>query len=147
MKKESVGQRGKTAEKIVEAVLKEWNSSSGFAFWRLPDARAAMGRLAAQPGDVCYFCGSNAGIIEIKSTEHDFRLPKDKVSQLPSLLKFEMAGAKSVIVVLHKRIGKWRLLLPSQLDTGVPSWDLRDYVTFDSAEEALKSTGYFQLGE
>jgi len=143
MKSESVGQRGKTAEKIVEALLKDWNRSQGFAYWRLADARAAMGRLAAQPGDFGYFCGENAGIIEVKSTEHNYRLPKAMLSQLPTLLKLEMAGASSVILVLHKGTELWRWIKPDLLDPSAPSWDLRNFATFSSAEEALKATGYF----
>lgn len=70
MKKESIGQRGKTAEKAVELVLKKWNSKTSFAFHRLPDARAAhMGRLGASPADFLYFHDRFGGFIE--GQEHD----------------------------------------------------------------------------
>lgn len=143
MKNETVGQRGKTAEKLVEAILKRWNNRADFAYWRLPDSRSARSFLAAQPGDICYFSGQHAGIIEIKSTEHSRRLPKAMISQLPTLMKLELAGASSVILVLHKGLEKWRVVLPSQLEQGLPSWDLSGFPLHDTAEAALKSTGYF----
>lgn len=143
MKKETVGQRGKAAEKLVEAILKRWNNRADFAYWRLPDSRSARSFLAAQPGDICYFSGQHAGIIEIKSSEHSHRLPKAMISQLPTLMKLELAGASNVILVLHKGLDKWRVVLPSQLEQGLPSWDLSAFPLHDTAEAALKSTGYF----
>lgn len=143
MKNETVGQRGKAAEKLVEAILKRWNNRADFAYWRLPDSRSARSFLAAQPGDICYFSGKHAGIIEIKSSEHPYRIPKAMISQLPTLMKLELAGASSVILVLHKGLDKWRVVLPSQLEQGLPSWDLSAFPLFDTAEAALKSTGYF----
>ena len=143
MKKETVGQRGKAAEKLVEAILKRWNNRADFAYWRLPDSRSARSFLAAQPGDICYFSGPHAGIIEIKSAEHPYRIPKAMISQLPTLMKLELAGASSVILVLHKGLDKWRVVLPSQLEQGLPSWDLSAFPLHDTAEAALKSTGYF----
>jgi len=102
-----------------------------------------MGRVAAQPGDMCYFCGDNAGIIEIKSSTHPYRIAKDKISQLPILHKLDLAGGKSVVLILHSELNLWRAVLPSQLPFGVPSWDLSGFPTYTTAEEALLSTGYF----
>jgi hypothetical protein len=138
---------GKETEKIVEKLFIEWNHSQAFAWHRMPDARAARGRLAAQPADYLYRCGEHAGFIEVKALKHEYRLPKDRVSQLPTLLKWNLAGSDDLILVFHYMIGKWRWMFPHQLETDVPSWDLSCFVTFDSAEEALKSTGYFNVGE
>ena len=77
---------GKETEKIVEKLFVEWNHSQSFAWQRMPDARAARGRLAAQPADYLYRCGKHAGFIEVKALKHECRLPKDRVSQLPTLL-------------------------------------------------------------
>jgi hypothetical protein len=143
MTKSTIGQRGKAAEKAVEAVLKKWNNKTEFAYWRLPESRSARSFLAAQPGDMCYFCGDYAGIIEVKSTEHSKRIAKDKISQLAVLNKLELAGASSVILINHSVEDKWRVVLPTQLEMGVPSWDLSGFPLFDSAAEALLSTGYF----
>ena len=143
--KEKIGQRGKQAEKIVETVLKKWNSRVTFAYWRLPDSRSARSFLVAQPGDYCFFSGAYSGILEVKSSLHPSRIAKDKISQLPTLQKLELAGAHSVILIHHSEIDKWRVLYPSELAMNVPSWDLTDVPTFDSAEDALISTGYFVL--
>ena len=145
MKTEKIGQRGKTAEKLVEAVLKKWNGQSGFAYHRLADARAAMGRLGASPADFLYFSGGKAGFLEVKSTTHNFRLARAAVSQLPTIQKFSHAGAYNLILVYHSTLDVWRVLFPGGLSMEVPSWDLTDVPTFDSAEDALISTGYFVL--
>lgn len=143
MIKESVGQRGKAAEKAVKTLLEKLNNQADFAFWRLADARAAGGRLQAQPGDFAYFSKGKGGVLEVKSTEHDYRLTKDAVSQLPTLTKLHLAGAQCPILVLHKALNQWRVIFPIDLPIGPPSWDLRQFPLYGSAEEALRSTGFF----
>lgn len=143
------GQRGKKAEEKVNAILKRWNEKAGFAYFRLPDARAAMGRLAAQPGDFVYYHGGIldpdwSGIIEVKSTAHNFRIAKDKISQLATLKKLEAAGARSVILVWHTESDVWRAIDPCDLEDGVPSWDLSRFPAWKDAETALLSMRYFQ---
>lgn len=142
--KEATGQRGKLAEKAVEKLLKKWNSRAAFAYWRLPDTRSARSYLAAQPGDFAYFCDGSGGIIEVKSTEHAYRLPRAMVPQLPTLNMMHLAGAQSIILVNHSKEGVWRWALPEKLQTDAPSWDLRSYPTYASAEEALMATGWFR---
>ena len=141
----NISNTGKKAEKLVEAVLKKWNNNSGFAYFRLQDSRAARNFLVAQPGDFAYYCGPRAGILEVKSTQHSYRLAKDKVSQLPTLKKLSMAGASNLVLVHHYLEGVWRILYPGGLDASVPSWDLRNVETYPDAESALFSTGYFDL--
>ena len=138
-----LGDRGKAAEKTVEAVLKRWNGRGDFAYWRLPDARSARNFLAAQPGDFAYFNKPRAGIIEVKETQHSYRIAKDKISQLATLKKLDLAGASSVILIHHSVEDVWRAVLPYDLDSSVPSWDLRDFPTFATAEVALISTDFF----
>jgi hypothetical protein len=82
MNEPTMGQRGKSAEKVVESILRGWNSKANFAYWRLPDSRSARSYLAAQPGDFVYFADPYAGIIEVKETLHAVRIAKDKISQL-----------------------------------------------------------------
>lgn len=138
------GDRGKAAEKAVEDVLRQFNQSLYFAYWRLPDARAAMGRLAAQPGDFVYFSNGRGGIIEAKETKHDFRIAKDKISQLAVLHKLAEAGARSLIVVHHSTTDLWRAVRPEHLKIGPPSWDLSEFPTYKSAEAALHWSGLFE---
>ena len=135
---EAVGQRGKLAEKEVESVLKKFNNRADFAYHRMPDARAAMGRLAASPADFLYFFKDSSGFIEVKSTKHAFRLPRASFSQLPTLCKFAEAGAASWLLVHHSEQGLWRCVQPEALSTDTTSWDLSAWRTYDNALEALE---------
>lgn len=146
MIKESVGERGKTAEKAVTRHFDILNTRfAHFAFERLSDARAAGGRLKKQISDYLVWWGQWNVPLEVKSTEHDYRLSKDAISQLPKLNKVALAGAKPHVLVLFKTIEKWRIAPISYFDYGVPSWDMRDLPLYDSAQQALESTGYFPI--
>ena len=137
------GQRGKPTEKLVEDVLKKFNSSANFAYFRLPDSRSARSFIKANPADFLYRCGEYAGFIEVKATEHAFRLPSSKVSQIQTLHKFSLAGSYDLVVVHHTVENVWRRMWVGDLPLGVPSWDLREFDTYETAEEALKSIGWF----
>lgn len=143
MKKDERGQRGKSAEKAVEDIFKRWNEQLGFAWHRFPDARAAMGRLSAQPADYLYFSRGGGGFLEVKESKHDYRIAKDKIGQLAVLKKFLHAGADAWILVHHTTIDRWRIVSAYELSLGQPSWVLTDFPTFASAEEALLSTECF----
>lgn len=139
----AIGQRGKKAEKIVETLLKKLNCGAGFSFFRMPDTRSARNFLAASPADFIYFSTAMSGFLEVKSTTHSYRIAKDKISQLAVLKKFEMAGARSLILIHHSTEDVWRVVTPGALESDVPSWDLREVTTHPSAEAALRSTGAF----
>ena len=141
---EPIGQRGKAAEKTVEKVLKKFNDLSGFSYFRLPDSHAARSFVSASPGDFAYFANGKGGIIEVKSTSHDFRIAKDKISQLPVLKKLDLAGAQSVVLIHFVKLDAWRFVLPRDLPTDVPSWNLLHLPSYATAEEALLATGYFE---
>lgn len=134
---------GGETEKIVEKLFKEWNLQQSFVWARLPDAKAARGRIAAQIADYIYRNGKYAGAIEVKALKHLFRLPSERVSQLPVLHKWSLAGSCDAILVFHYLRGTWRIMKSTELETGVPSWDLRCFDEYPSAESALKSTGWF----
>lgn len=136
-------QVGDETEKIVEALFKQWNTQQSFAWHRLPDAKAGRGRIAAQPADYLWRHGPNAGFLEVKALKHEYRLPADRVTQLPTLKKWSMAGNCDLILVHHYMIGKWRIVRATELETGVPSWDLSRFICFESADAALKAVGYF----
>lgn len=135
------GDRGKFAEKQVAAILDRFNDEYvTFAFERLPDARAARGRIKRQLSD---FIVESEGVFypfEVKETEHDFRLKKDKIEQLPRLKKWRLAGARPVVLIYHSNLDQWRLprfevFLPTPVP---PSWNLTDEPLYDSAEEAMR---------
>lgn len=134
---------GKETEKLVESLFATWNEKQAFAWHRLPDARSARGALRAQPADYMYRHGPYSGFVELKALKHEYRLPADRLTQLPTLKKWTLAGAQNVVLVFHYMTGHWRVLRPESLHTGVPSWDLSQHTTYNSAEEALLSTGYF----
>lgn len=143
-KKEGIGERGKIAQQLTEKYLKKVNDQhANFAYERLPDARAAGGHLKKQLCDyLCWFEPYSLPL-EVKSTEHDYRISKDAISQLPLLKKVRLAGGRPYVLVLFKTIEKWRVAPIDYFAFGVPSWDMRDLPLFDSAEEALSSTGFF----
>ena len=136
--------RGKNSEKIVDDLFKKWNRKASFCYHRLPDSRSARGAIKAQPGDFLFFSGGYGGVVEVKETQHAYRLARDKVPQLPTLHKFEMAGAKCVVLVHHYLEGIWRLAFADDLPTDATSWDLSNFPQYTSAEDALRSTGWFE---
>ena len=140
-----VGQRGKKSEKIVEELFKKWNNKASFTHHRFPDARSARGAIKSQPGDMLFFCSGRGGVVEVKETQHLFRIAKDKIPQLPTLHKFELAGALCVILVHHSVAHTWRAVPAKELPNGVSSWDLSGWPEYPDAESALLSTGYFEL--
>lgn len=135
---------GNEVEALVEKTLKFFNTRLVFAFHRLPDTKSArLNMVASQPADYIYRCGSHAGMIEAKGLGHPYCLPKKNLSQLPTLRKWALAGSEDVILVYHYMQDKWRPVYPIALNPADPSWDLRQFLTFGTAEDALKSTGYF----
>jgi len=128
---------GKATEKLIEDVFDELNKSMFFAWHRLPDSKAARGVLAAQPADHVFFHMGVGGFIEIKALKHAFRLPRDRVSQLAVLHKFDHAGSRNFVIVHHYMTGVWRVLPTTSLEVGVPSWDLRPFPEYRSANEAV----------
>jgi hypothetical protein len=155
IKKEEVGQRGKTAEKLVIEVLTEWNNLAAFAWDRPPDARAAMGRMKSAIADF-YIWYRHPELrrvsipLEVKSTEHktkngSYLLSKDALDQLPNLRKLAMAGADPFVLVLFKATGMWRVAPVEYFESGVTSWDMRDCPEFPTAKAALQSTGFFPM--
>lgn len=134
---------GKETEAMVLEVLTEFNKRVGFAFHRLPDAKSARGALAAQPADFIVAAGRGL-FLEVKAIKHAFRLPKDKVRQLPLLKKFAESGMGGAILVHHYLEGIWRVVDPASLDLGVPSWDISSAYCYSDVREALS---YALLGD
>ncbi|UCV26708.1 hypothetical protein [Ferribacterium limneticum] len=141
----TIGQRGKLAEKKVDEVLKRFNEMYlGVAYHRYPDARSARGSLKAQPADYLVASAPKAYHLEVKEMAHDFRLPKDKIAQLPLLKKFKLAGIDFGVIILHTETKLWRYVPASHFAGPVqPSWDCSEFPTYATAEEALRATGWF----
>jgi len=137
--KPKTADRGKSEEKEVHGVLERLSAArADFDYLRLPDAKSAMGRVKAMPADFEFFSPRGHGLIEVKSTEHDYRLSRDKVTQLPMMRKRILAGGRCVVLVYHSMVKKWRRINVGVLDPTAPSWDLSTFTTYDSAEAAMK---------
>jgi len=140
----STANRGKLEEKEVQTFLTNYsNKNAKFDFLRYPDARTAGGRMTAMPADFEFFMPFVHGLIEVKATEHPFRLPKDKVSQLATMKKRALAGGKCFLLIHHSTEDNWRICPVEDMASNVPSWDFSHLKNYDSAESALLSTGVF----
>jgi hypothetical protein len=137
--------RGKEPEKEVHEFIDEWAAKSPHREAnRLLDSRAAKRIIEAAKADFDFYCGFDPatayfGLIEVKSTEHEYRLARDKVPQLPHLRKRAMCGGVCVVLVFHSTLKKWRLCEASWLgnsgDKG--SWNIGHLHGWDTPEEAL----------
>jgi len=130
--------RGALAEKAVAKFLADWSGPTREAN-RLVDSKAAGRIIKAAAADFEFFCPEGHGLIEVKQTEHEFRLSRDKVPQLPRLRKRANCGGESLVVVYHSVLGAWRVVhshyLESTGDKG--SWNLSRVPCFNTVQGAL----------
>ena len=131
--------RGAKAEEYVAKALKAWSDQPGREANRLTDSKAAGRIIKAAAADFEFFCEAGHGLIEVKETEHEYRLARDKVPQLPRLRKRANCGGVCLVVVRHSTLNVWRVLDAQVMavtgDKG--SWNLSNIPTFRTLEEAL----------
>ena len=140
-------ERGKWAEReVIKFFDDQSHRFASFNYERLPDARAARGRFKAMVADFDIGTPGVAAFVEVKCTQHPYRISRDKVPQLARLRKWVLSGRGFVVVVYHSERDKWRLVPDTFFGLeGTPaSWDLRSLPEYPSAEAALKSTGWFR---
>jgi len=135
------GDAGKWAERQVQVWLDaESKANAAFAFHRFPDARAARGALASQPSDHLTVHRGEVTFLETKETAELRRLPKSKISQWGTLLKFHWAGARVLVIVHRSEFQDWVVLQGIDLfpagDTPT-SFLLLDRPTYLTADQAL----------
>lgn len=131
--------KGKWAEKQVADILAKLNAQHiDFAYDRLPDARAARGALKAQLCDFTACYRNQFFMIEVKETKHPYRLPRDKISQVAVMRKWEKAGAQGIVIVFHSTTNYWRVFYLGCLEGTPPSWDLREHAEYSQLETALR---------
>ena len=154
--------RGKYAEAKVRIILKEIEEENlRFTFNRIQDAHAARGVFASQAGDFEWFFdtgkiaglpvdggGSIAvpftlnGVLEVKETEHAFRLAHKNFSadKVARMRKRQLAGSQPLVLICHRVYGGdtptvWR---PVEFDYFLQreggSWDLSDWPTYTQKE-------------
>ena len=144
--KSSPADRGKAAEKAVEGFLKRWNAANYEAdYERLPDARSAMSHVAAAAADFAFFKPGRHGLLEVKETEHDFKLAKAKVTQLPRIKKRHHAGGSCAVLVYHSKIERWRVIHMDFIyaNSDKTQWDLTALPLYLTADDAAMSTTWF----
>lgn len=137
--------RGLYAESKVKSYLEWWVAlDTHREFNRLVDTKAAGRIIKAAPADFEYFgIGGDGvaqhGLIEVKQTEHEYRLARDKVSQLPRLRKREKCGGTSYVLVYHSTVKRWRCVGVAYLANGGDkgSWNLSEEPTFTTCADAL----------
>lgn len=144
VKVKSFAGRGTEAEKVVKDFLDLWVVGSPFReFSRLTDSKAAGRIIKAAPADFEYFCHRGLtpqhGLIEVKQTEHEYRLARDKVPQLARLRKREKCGGTCCVLVYHSTLKTWRVIDTLTLaDTGDKgSWNLAEEPQFPTVAQAL----------
>ena len=135
--------RGAYAEARVAEALKSWvRGGPGREANRLLDTRAAKRIVRSAPADFEFFCVSPAchGLIEVKSTVHEYRLAHDKVPQLPSLRQRAGCGGLCAVLVYHSTSKVWRSASVRWLvlALGGASWDLTPLDTYPTARAALQ---------
>lgn len=136
--------KGKKSEDAVAKYLTDWHQHPQREFNRLVDSKAAGRIIKAAAADFEYYTGEVAdvprhGLIEVKETEHDFRLARAKVPQLARMRKRANCGGLCLVLVHHSVSRKWRAVnvewLEANGDKG--SWNLSGMPQFDKPGEAL----------
>ena len=137
--------RGQFAEDATQKFLAAWaGGSTRREFARLVDAKAAGRTIKAAAADFEFYSaefGVAFGLIEVKQTEHEYRLERAKVPQLARLRKRENCGGLCIVLVYHSTLQRWRAVTAGELaatgDKG--SWNLTDQPLFQDVAGALWS--------
>jgi len=117
--------RGKEAEGLVKKHLTKLSEQYHTTFYRFPDARAGSKQTA--PADFMLVHAGHLILLEVKEVDHSFRLPHKNLSQVPSLRRYEMAGAVSIVLVYFKPEKAWRAANPNYfLNIEGGSWNMSD---------------------
>lgn len=130
--------RGKDAEKLVKRHLDKLSLKSDTASYRLPDAHA--GSFQATLSDFLLLHKGVMYLLEVKETQHDYRLPHGNYSpdQVARMRRFQLAGAEAHVLVYHAKLGKWRTApVDYFLERTGGSWDLRN-LSLRELENILK---------
>lgn len=119
--------RGKRSEDAMAKFLNLWAfQSPNREVNRLVDSKAAGRIIKSAAADFEFFCPDGHGLIEVKETEHEYRLARDKVPQLARLRKRTNCGGAGLVAVFHSTTKLWRVVsAPYLMATGDKgSWNL-----------------------
>ena len=136
--KRAGGNRGKVAEKLLEAACKQLAASNvAFDWERIPDAFSSRGSVAApRTGDLSLTLRGRACVLEVKEVEHDFRLPRKNFSldSRARMRRRKLAGALCLVAVYHSTTKLWRLIDVDAFGTeDRGSWDFSNQPAVDLA--------------
>ena len=130
-----VGDRGKTAERLVKKKLAGLEAAN-FCHARWPDRRA--GSFVAALADFLVMRSSRLTLLEVKETQHEFRLPYSSFGdeQIARMRMWTMAGAQAHILVYSSTLKVWRAedidwfftnkILKTEAGRPVGSWNLSE---------------------
>ena len=120
--------RGKVAEALVQKRLSVLCTSASKISYRLPDARA--GSFKATLSDFLYMDAGKIYLLEVKETQHEYRLPYGNfgADQVARLRMWQEAGAVPLVLIYHATLKLWRCYgIERFIDrTTGGSWDLRE---------------------
>lgn len=141
--KNKFANRGKKSEDAMAKFLEAWSGPFKEAN-RLVDSKAAGRIIKAAAADFEYFTDESSqnlhGLIEVKETEHEYRLSRDKVPQLARLRKRANCGGLCFVVVFHSVTKLWRVMdteyLTSTGDKG--SWNLSTVPAYTDLTTAMQ---------
>lgn len=138
----SIKNSGKWSERAVKQALDVFDVD-GFDYQRMYDATSARGAFMAQTGDFQMFMDNAHAVIEVKSTQHAYRIAKGAFSELQraKLDKRRRAGGYVFAVIHHHLDDHWRLIpfrvLNEAFNKGENSVDLTAYPVYASAQEVV----------
>lgn len=139
--------RGAKAEKLTQDFLRKWQEATPHREAnRLTDTKAAGRVIKSSAADFEFFCWEDRphhGLIEVKQTEHEYRLAKNKVTQLGRLRKRHKCGGLVFVLVFHSTLNQWRCLSAFELfdeNNFQASWDMRHLPLYATPGEALNQT-------
>lgn len=130
--------RGKKSEDAMAKFLSEWAGPTREAN-RLVDSKAAGRIIKAAAADFEYFSPHGHGLVEVKETEHEYRLSRDKVPQLARLRKRTNCGGICLVAVFHSTLRQWRIVDSTYLaETGDKgSWNLTKVPAYSDLATAM----------
>lgn len=140
--------RGQGAERDVQRDLEAWRSERAATTEvnRLVDTKAAGRTIKAAAADFDFYTVhpssgvSFHGLLEVKETLHDYRLGRDRITQLPRLRLRAKCGGKCAVLIYHSNLNKWRVLEAATLhqwgDKG--SWNMSELPLYATPLQALQ---------
>ena len=96
------------------------------------------GLLQKQPADYMVMYKGAPLLIEVKEEKRPDKLAKSRLTQLPKMRLFEMAGGAAVFLIYHYEQDVWRVFSPLYVTNNTPStMDLTVFSTINNLEDVF----------